>query len=76
MNTKLRKKAKYEFKKDFFKLMNNAVFTKRKIMENGKHRDIKLATTEARKNYFVLEQNYHTTSFFSEYLLAIGMKKT
>ena len=59
MNTKLRKEAKYEFEKDFFKLMNNAVF--RKTMENvRKHRDIKLVTTNKRKNQFVSEPNYHT----------------
>ena len=41
-------------------------------MENGrKHEDIKLVTTEARTNYFVLERNYQTTFFFSENLLNI-----
>ena len=46
-------------------------------MENLiKHRDIKLATTERRRNYLVSEPNYHTTKFFTERLLAIEMKKT
>ena len=33
-----------------------------------KHRDIKLATTERRRNYLVSEPNYHTTKFFTETL--------
>ena len=55
--------------------MNNGVFEK--TMENArKHRNIKLVTTERRKNYLVLEPNYHTTRFFKENLLAIEMGKT
>ena len=54
--------------------MNNAVF--RKTMENvRKHSDIKLVTTERRRNYLVSEPNYHTTNFFTENLSAIKMKK-
>ena len=75
MNTKLRKEVKNEFEKDFFKLKNNAVF--RKTMENvRKHRDIKLVTTDKRRNQLASEPNYHTTKYFSENLMAIEMKKT
>ena len=74
INTDLKKKMKNDFKKDFFKLINNAVFGK--TMGNvRKHRDIKFATTKGRRNYFVWELNYHTTKFFTESLLVIGMKR-
>ena len=75
MNTTPRKKAKSNFKKDFFNLMNNAVFEK--TMENvRKHSNIKLATTEKRRNYLVSEPNHHTKTFFRENLIAIEMRKT
>ena len=57
MNTKLRQKAKNDFEKDFFKLVD-------KVIENvRKHRDIKLVPRR-RRNYFISEPNYHTTKFF------------
>ena len=75
MNTKLRQKPKKFFEKDFFKLMNNEVFGK--TMENvRKHENIKLVTTEERRNCLVSEPNYHTTKFFTENLLAIEIRKT
>ena len=46
-------------------------------MENvRKHRDIKLVTTDEKRNKLVSEPNYHTTKRFSENFLAIKMKKT
>ena len=75
MNTELRQKAKINFEKDIFKLINNAVSGKN--MKNvRKCRDIKLVTTERRRCYLVSEPNYLTTKFFTENLLAIEMKKT
>ena len=63
MNTILRKEAKNDFEKHFFKLMNNFVFGK--AMENvRKPRDIKLVTTDEKRNKFVSEPNYHTTKRF------------
>ena len=59
MNTKLRT----ESKNDFFKLLNNTVFGK--TVENvRKHRDIKLLTTDKRKNQLASEPNYHTKNTF------------
>ena len=64
-----------DFEREFFKLMNNSVFGK--TMENVRnHRDIKLVTTNERRNKLVSERNYHTTKHFSENLLAIEIRKT
>ena len=75
MNIDLRKKENNNnLEKYFFKLMINAVFGK--AVENvRKHRDIKLVTTERRRNYLVSEPNYNATKFFTENLLATEMKK-
>ena len=55
--------------------MNNADFAK--TMENvRKHRDIKLATADKKRNKLASELNYHTTKYFSENLMEIEMKKT
>ena len=74
INTELRKKASDDFEKDFFKLMNDAVFGK--TMENvKKHRDIKLVKTDHKRNKLVSEPNYHTMNLISENLSIIEMKK-
>ena len=53
--------------------MNNAVFEKN--MGNvTKQRDMRLATTNKRRNYLVSERNYHTTKLFPEHSLAIEIK--
>ena len=65
MNTKLKAEAKNNFEKDVFKLMNNADFVE--TIENvRKHRDIKLVTTNKKRNQLVSEPNYHTSKCFSE----------
>ena len=74
MNTKLRKEAKNDFEKDFFKLMNNSVFGK--TMENVRnHRDIKLVTTDKRRSILASEPNYHLSKRISKDLIINEMKK-
>ena len=75
MNTEIRKVAKDEFEKDLCKLMNNSVFGK--TIENiRKHRDIKLVTTDKKRNKLVSEPNYHTINYISGDLSIIEMNKT
>ena len=75
MNKKLRKEAKSEFGKDFFKLLNNSVC--RKTIENvRKRRDIKLVITKEKIIKLVSKPNYNTRKHFSDNLLVIEMKRT
>ena len=61
--------------KDFFKLMNNVDFEK--TMKNVKnHRDIKLVTTDARRNYLVSVLNYHKTKIFLDNVLTMETERS
>ena len=74
MNTKLRAKAKNNFEKDFFKLMNNSVFGK--TMENIRNRvDVKLVNTQEKLRKLVAKPNYKNQNIFSENLVSVHMKK-
>ena len=75
MNTELKKIAKNDFEKDFFKLMNNSVIGK--TMEHvRKHRDIKLVTTDKKRSKLISEPNYHMINYISEDLSIIEMERT
>ena len=59
-NIEERKKADNEFKKDFYKLMCNAVFGK-SMEQVRNHRDIRQVTTDKKRCLLVSEPNYRTT---------------
>ena len=74
LNTNLRAKAKNDFEKDFFKLMNNSVFGK--TMENIRNRvDIRLVTRESQAKKLTCKPNYQHHTIFCENLTAVHMKK-
>ena len=74
-NTNLRAKAKNNFEKDFYKLMNNSVFGK--TMENIRNRvDVKLVNTKEKFKKLVAKPNFKGRKIFSENLVSVHMKKT
>ena len=72
LNTELKKN---EFGKDFYKLKINSIYGKT-VQNDRKHRDIKLVTTEAKRNKFPSEPNYYSTKCISKHLLVMEMTKT
>ena len=74
MNLKLRMNAENDFEKEFFKLMNNAVFGK--TMENIRKRvDIQLVNNRERALILAVKSNFHHLTIFDENLIAIHMKR-
>ena len=74
-NTQLRTAATNDFKKDFFKLMNNSVFGK--TVENiRKHRNIKLVTTEEKYLRTVMKPNFKSGVLFGENLMGARWERS
>ena len=75
LNTELRKNAKNEFEKDFYKLKISSIYGKT-VQNDRNHRDIRLVTAEAKRNKLASEPNYQSTKCMSKHLLVMEMKKT
>jgi hypothetical protein len=74
LNTKLRQEGTSEFEKDFFKLMNNAVYGK--TIENVlKRQDIKFCCERKKALRYVKKINFKRETIFTKNLVAIHMNR-
>ena len=74
-NTSLRKAAKNELEKDFFKLINNSVFGKT-VGNIRNHKDMKLVTSDKKYLKYVMKPNFKDGFPFSKHLFAVEMGRT
>ena len=75
LNTDRRKLAENEFEKDFYKLMNNAVFGK--TMENVRKRmNLELVTSEKRLEKLINKSIFLDRTIFTESLVAVHLRKS
>ena len=74
-NTEQRKRANNEFEKNFFKLMNNAVFGKT-LESLRKHQDVKLVSEGRKFKKLVAKPNFKSFKIFSEDLVGVHLGKT
>ena len=78
MNTALRAKAKNDFEKDFFKLINNSVFGK--TMENLRKRQrvsiVQPITDPKKYKKLTSDPSFKSRKIFSKNLVAIHWRKT
>ena len=73
-NSEKRKHARNDFERDFFKLMNNAVFGK--TMENLRNRvDIKLIQTEKKLKKYCAKPSFERIQIFNDDLVGVENKK-
>ena len=74
LNTTKRKAAKNPFEKDFFKLMNNAIFGK--TMENvRKRKTVELVSNDRRMKRVVAKPTFHRFKIFNEDLVGVHLLK-
>ncbi|GFS76715.1 uncharacterized protein NPIL_654761 [Nephila pilipes] len=75
MNTQFRTEAENEFEKNFYKLMNNAIFGK--TMENIRKRvDIRLCSNGEKAERLISKPNFKDRTIFCENLAAFHMSRT
>ena len=70
MNIELKKKAKNDFKKEFSRLMNNAVFVK------SMKRDVKPVTIKAKRNFLASEPTVIHKIIFRSFISNKNEKNT
>ena len=74
-NTKRRAKSKNDFEKEFYKLMNNAVYG-RQLENTRKHVNIELILNDgARLKRYINKPTFKSFSIFNENLVAVHMHK-